>query len=119
MADLDSAIAAAKELLEGLEPRFGPISHRKMFGGAGLYAEGRIFGLLVDGELLLKADPKAAPALAADFEAAGAERWTYEGKKKGAPVAMPYWRLPSSAADDPEEACAWAARSIEAARAAD
>ena len=64
----------------------------------------------------MKADPKTAPDLAAAFEAAGAERWGYEGKRRDEPVLMPYWTLPSDAADDPEEACAWAAKSIEAAR---
>ena len=116
MADLESAIEAAKELLEGLEDRFGRITHRKMFGGAGLYAEGKIFALIVDGELLLKADPKSAPDLAAAYEEAGAERWTYDGQRSKGPVAMPYWSLPGAAADDPEEACAWAAKSIESAR---
>ncbi|MEM9726166.1 MAG: TfoX/Sxy family protein [Pseudomonadota bacterium] len=114
MSDLDAHIAAAKELLEGLEARHGPISHRKMFGGAGLYAEGAIFALIVDGELLLKADPQTAPSLAGAFAAAGAERWRYDGRNK--PVAMPYWSLPGEALDDPEVACDWAARAIAAAR---
>lgn len=119
MSDLPAAIAAAKELLEGLEDRYGPITHKRLFGGAGLYAQGRIFAILLRGELLLKADPKTAPELAAAFEAAGSARWTYEGKKKSGPVAMPYYWLPSAALDDPEEACVWAARSIEATRAAE
>lgn len=116
MSDLASAIEAAKELFEGLEERYGPVSHRKMFGGAGLYAEGRIFALIIRGELMLKADPKTAPDLASDFEAAGAERWAYESARRKAPVAMPYWTLPSIAVDDPEEACQWAGKCIEATR---
>ena len=116
MSDLDGAIAAAKELLEGLETRYGRITHKKMFGGAGLYAEGAIFALIVSGELLLKADPKTAPELSEAFAEAGSERWSYDGK--GKPVAMPYWSLPSAAVDDPEAACAWAERAIEAARGA-
>ncbi|MEL6979326.1 MAG: TfoX/Sxy family protein [Pseudomonadota bacterium] len=112
MSDLESAIAAAKERLEALEDQVGPITHRKMFGGAGLYARGAIFAVIVEGELMLKADPKTAPDLAKAFEAAGAERWRYAGKSK--PVAMPYWRLPEAALDDPEETCAWARRSIAA-----
>ena len=116
MSDLTSAIEAAKELFEGVEERYGPITHRKMFGGAGLYAEGRIFALIVRGDLMLKADPKSAPDLAAEFAAAGAERWEYESSRRKAPVAMPYWTLPGAAVDDPEEACAWAAKSIEATR---
>lgn len=116
MAEIDRAVEAARELLAGVESRYGPLTSRKMFGGAGLYAQGVIFAVIVDGELLLKADPKGAPALAAAFETAGAARWRYAGKLK--PVAMPYWFLPDEAADDPEEAAAWAARSIDAALAA-
>ena len=35
---------------------FGPVTVRKMFGGAGIYHEGLIFALEGDGEILLKAD---------------------------------------------------------------
>lgn len=111
---IDSDIAAAKELLAGLEPRRGPLRHRKMFGGAGLYAEDQIFAVLVDGALLVKADPKTAPELAAALAAAGAERWRYQSAKRPTPVEMPYWRLPDAAADDPEAACAWAERCLAA-----
>lgn len=110
-ARLDQAIAHALELLEPLEAAVGPITHRKMFGGAGLYAQGRIFAVLVDGELMLKGDA----ALGAAFEAAGGARWVYDGKS--APTAMPYWRLPAEAADDPSAACDWARRAIDAAAA--
>lgn len=108
-ARLDQAIAHARELLEPLEADLGPITHRKMFGGAGLYAQGRIFAVLVDGELMLKGDA----ALGAAFETAGAERWVYSGESR--PVAMPYWRLPLDAADDPDAVCGWARRAVAAA----
>lgn len=111
MSDLDDAIAHALELLGPIEDEIGRLSHRKMFGGAGLYAGGVIFAVLVDGELLLKGDAD----LGAAFEAAGGERWRYEGKSK--PVAMPYWRLPDAALDDPEIAQEWAKRAAAAARA--
>ena len=50
-------------------------------------------------------------ALGADYAAAGSEQWVYEGGRRG-PVAMPYWRLPETAADDPDEAAIWARRSL-------
>lgn len=108
MSDLDSAIERARELLEGL----GGFTVRKMFGGAGLYMDGVIFGVLVSGELMVKADPKnpAAAGLIADLEAAGAERWTYEMTNRSG--AMPYWKLPPDALDDPDAATEWARRAI-------
>ena len=110
-AALDEAILYAKELLAGVESVHGPIQHRKMFGGAGLYAAERIFALIVEGELLLKGDA----ALGAAYEAAGATRWAYTGKNRAAPVQMPYWSLPPDALDHPEAACAWAMRAIQVA----
>lgn len=108
MSALDHDIARARELFDAL----GPLSHRKMFGGAALYCEGRIFALIVDGALLVKVDVKTAPELAEALERAGAERWTYEKAKGGAPVAMPYWSLPDAALDDPDLAADWARRSL-------
>lgn len=107
----DADIERAKELLGGV----GSIRHRKMFGGAGLYVDGVIFAILMGEEILLKGDA----ALGAEFEAAGGERWRYDGKSKdgtGTPVAMPYWRLPENAYDDPDEAVAWAGKALAAAR---
>ena len=110
MAATDEKIEHAKELLGGI----GPITARKMFGGAGLYYDGVIFAVIVSGELMIKAERKTAAgkALIEDLESAGAEQWTYEGKK--GETGMPYWRLPDSALDDSDEACAWASRSLDA-----
>ena len=108
-SELDQAIVFAKELLAGVEAKHGPITHKKMFGGAGLYAEGAIFAVIVDGEIMLKGDA----ALGGEIEEAGGQRWRYDGKAK--PVMMPYWRLPPDAVDDPEVAVAWALKSIVAA----
>ena len=108
MSGLDQDIAGAVELFGGL----GALTHRKMFGGAALYCDGQIFALIVDGRLMIKVDSARAPELARDLEAEGAERWTYEGKKKAGPVAMPYWSLPDSAIDDPDAALEWARWSL-------
>lgn len=90
---------ALREMFDGL----GPIAIRKMFGGRGIYHQGLIVGLaLSTGEVMLKGDAETAPAL----EAAGSTRWAYEGK--GRKVSMPYWSIPESALDDPEEMGGWA-----------
>ena len=88
----------------------GPVGIRRMFGGKGIYFEGRIVAVEVRGELLLKADATSAPA----FEVAGARRWTYEGRG-GKPVAMPYWSIPEDAFDDPEAMARWVRLADEAA----
>jgi DNA transformation protein len=81
---------------------------KRMFGGKGIYHQGLIVGLVVQGELLLKADATSAP----EFTDAGSSQWVYEGKKK--PVAMPYWTIPDSAIDDPDEMTAWTRKAYEA-----
>jgi len=103
---LDATIDQARELLGDL----GPITVRKMFGGAGLYLDGTIFCLIAEGEIFLK----ATGAFAEEMEALGSSPFVYDGK--GKPVAMAYWRLPDSALDDPDEAVALARRALEALR---
>lgn len=100
----DESIA---DLFAGL----GRVSIRRMFGGKGIYHEGLIIGVELDGELLLKADATSAP----DFEAAGSRQWTYIGKRHGKRVAMPYWTVPDGALDDPDEMSVWAGKAYEAA----
>ncbi|RWC27769.1 TfoX/Sxy family protein [Mesorhizobium sp.] len=96
------------ELFEGL----GPVSIRKLFGGKGIYFDGVIVAIVLRGELLLKADEQSAP----EFEAAGCAQWTYTGSRHGKLVAMPYWSIPDSAFDDPDEMTLWARRAYEAGR---
>ena len=96
------------ELFAGL----GPVSIRRLFGGKGIYFDGVIVAIVLRGELLVKADEQSAP----DFEAAGCKQWTYIGKRHGKLVAMPYWSIPDSAFDDPDEMTVWARRACEAGR---
>lgn len=98
------------ELFSGL----GPVSIRRLFGGKGIYFDGVIVAIVLRGELLLKADEQSAPV----FEAAGCTQWTYTGKRHGKLVAMPYWSIPDSAFDDPDEMAVWARRAYEAGRRA-
>ena len=80
----------------------GPVTVRRMFGGMGIYHRGLIVAVVSEGEVLLKADAASAP----DFAAAGARRWTYEGRS-GRPVEMPYWTVPDDAFDDLDEMARW------------
>jgi len=103
---LDATIEQARDLLHDL----GPVTVRKMFGGAGLYRDGAIFCLIAEEEIFLK----ATGDFATELEAMGSSPFVYDGKDK--PVAMSYWRLPESALDDPDEAVALARRALEALR---
>ena len=99
MAVTEEQIAFVRELFEDV----GDLSTRKMMGGLAIYARGTVFALLhSEGTLWLK----GAGAMAARLEAEGWTRWSYA--RGGKPVAMPYWRLPEAALDDPEMACALA-----------
>jgi DNA transformation protein len=44
---------------------FGSVTVRRMFGGAGIYAEETMFALVHDGVIYLKADAHNAPASSA------------------------------------------------------
>lgn len=103
---LDATIEQARELLADL----GPITVRRMFGGAGLYLDGTIFCLIAEEEIFLKAKGDFAQ----EMEALGSSPFVYDGKDK--PVAMSYWRLPDSALDDPDEAVTLARKALEALR---
>ena len=103
-------ITRREELFDSL----GPISIRKLFGGKGIYCDGVIVAVVVRGELMLKADEESIPA----FTAAGCKQWTYTGSRHGKVVAMPYWSVPDSAFDDPDEIAMWARRAYEAGRRA-
>lgn len=88
----------------------GTVSVRRLFGGKGIYHDGVIVAIEIRDELMLKADAESAP----DFEAAGCRQWTYTGSRHGKVVAMPYWTVPESALDDPDEMAIWARRAYEA-----
>jgi DNA transformation protein and related proteins len=97
---------------------FGPISIRNMFGGKGIYADGLIIAAVMDDGLRLKADAQSAPL----FEAAGGAPWIYAMPTKSGTVKkgiMPYWTVPASALDDPEEMAHWARLALQAARRSD
>lgn len=82
-----------------------------MFGGAGLYRDGVMFGILDDDAVFFRVDD----ALEADLKAQGSVAWSYSMKRDGTVREMGYWRMPETAADDPDEAVAIAKRAYAAA----
>lgn len=108
MTASDSFVDFLKDSLSGL----GPVNVRRMFGGAGVYADGVMFGLVTQDTLYLKADVQSQRA----FEAEGLQPFKYEGR--GRVIAMSYWRIPERLLDDPDEMVIWARRALLAARIA-
>jgi DNA transformation protein and related proteins len=98
------------EYIRELFAAFGAVEVRRMFGGAGLYADGVMFGLVSDGRIYLKADAATAP----DFEREGSARFEYDRNRKRA--VMSYWRLPDRLYDDPDDLARWARAALSLAQ---
>ena len=101
----------APVLIHELFASFGPVTLRRMFGGAGIFSQGLMFGLVFDDAIYLKADATSIP----DFEREGGKPFTYtRAKSRGGDgtAALSYWRLPERLYDDPEELKIWATRAL-------
>lgn len=100
------------EFVAELFAPMGPVSIRRMFGGAGVFRDGLMFALLGDETIYLKTDAK----LRSDLEAEGSAPFLWTKPSTGEEIDMGYVSLPSSAMDDPDEASAWARRALAVAR---
>jgi DNA transformation protein len=89
---------------------FGPVTVRRMFGGAGVYHDGLMFALIADEMLYLKADSVSR----GEFEALKLPPFTYtaKGEKK---IVMAYWRAPETCLDERDEMTLWAGKAFAAA----
>jgi len=85
--------------------RWGGVTSRKMFGGAGLYRDGKMFGLIADDAAYLKVDDSNRK----DFVEAGSSPFKPYPDK---PMTMSYFEVPPDVLDDPEELMRWAERSL-------
>lgn len=93
------------ELMQGI----GPVYHKRMFGGYGIFLEGLMLGLIADNELYLKADDQNSE----DFQALDLEPFVYN--KQGKPMRMSYYQAPEQALEDSETMIQWAASAYQAA----
>jgi DNA transformation protein and related proteins len=103
-----------RDFIRDLFAPFGSVTVRRMFSGAGIFADGLMFGLVVRDVIYLKVDDSNR----ADFEREGCGPFTYtRGKKSGRPSehALPYWRLPERLYDDADELAVWARRAFSVA----
>ena len=86
---------------------------RAMMGGATLYCDGVAYAIVSDDALWFKADADTD----ADWDAAGAERFTYPWKD-GTTARMNYRRAPDDVYDDSDAFRRWAGLALEAGRRA-
>jgi DNA transformation protein len=100
------------EALKELFKPFGEVAVKRMFGGAGVYAEGLCFAIESGGEVFLKADAVAQPELVA----AGSSPFIHFAR--GKPMPTSFWRLPAIAHEEADELIRWASLGLEAARRA-
>lgn len=89
--------------------RFGRIVTRRMFGGHGVYHDGRMFGLIVSDTLYLKADDQSV----AHFDRLGLPAFNYQ--RNGKTMQMSYREAPAEVFEDRDEAALWGRRAWEAA----
>jgi len=101
------------EEIRELFSAFGAVSVRRMFSGAGLFAEGVMFALRIRDDIFLKADAETIPALQPE----GSKPFSYETRKRRV-VVNSLWRLPDRLLDDPEELANFARAALKAAHRA-
>ena len=100
------------EHIKELFAAFAPVSVRRMFSGAGVFTEGLMIAIVVDGVIYLKV---ATQDIAA-FEREGCGPFSY-ATKEGTRSLASYWRMPDRFYDDPDELAQWARRAYAAAQA--
>lgn len=108
-----SASPGFLDLLEDLLRPLGPISVRRMFGGAGVYCDGVVFAFVDGDQLFLKTDAAGQAAYLAE----GMGPFTYM-TKHGPGTLMSYWRAPERLLDEPDEMVDWARTALGVARRA-
>ena len=93
------------EQLAGL----GGVSSRRMFGGVGLYCDGRFFGLIDEGTLYLKVDDlNRGGYLARNMP-------PFRPYKDRPELSMTYYQAPADVIEDADELTAWARDAVRAA----
>ncbi len=100
-----------REYVRDLFRSYGDIRIRSMFGGAGIYRNDLMFGLIIEDQIYLKADDQNR----ADYENAGQGPFLFE-RKDGRTIAMSYYLIPDALYDDSDELADWAKKAFAAAQ---
>jgi DNA transformation protein len=101
------------EFIRDLFQPFGAVTVRRMFGGAGLFADGVMFGLVSGGQIYLKAD--ATTVTWFERECCGPFEYS---TKHGKRALTSYWRLPDRLYDNADELAQWARYAVKSAHEA-
>ena len=86
----------------------GEVTHRRMFGGVGLYHRGKFFALIADDVLYFKVDDGNR----CDFEAQGMEPFKPFADK---PQTMQYYEVPIDILESRDKLMPWAQKAYAAA----
>ncbi len=95
------------DFIQELFAAFGPVSVRRLFGGAGIYADGVLIGAVFRDEVYLKADAETAPR----FEAEGCGTFEY-ATRTGTRAITSFRKLPERLYDDADELADWARQAL-------
>ena len=102
--------AAFLELLVELMAGFGPVTRKRMFGGAGFFRDGLMFALVSRDTLYLKCDAETAER----FDSQNLSAFTYT-TKTGPNTILSYRRAPDVCLEDPDAMTEWCRLAFEAA----
>ena len=101
-------MAVSNDFLEYVLDQFSAwsgVTVRKMFGGAGLYRDGKMFGLVADDVAYLKVDETNKDKF---FVAGSSPFKPYPNK----PTTMSYFEIPPDILENPEKLIEWAEESL-------
>lgn len=87
----------------------GPVSYRRMFGGFGLFLDGCMLAIIVDGDLFLRVDSHCQQA----FIDQGLQPFIYYKQKK--PIKLPYFQAPEETLESSDNMSHWANLAVGAA----
>lgn len=88
---------------------FAPVEARRMFGGHGIFRDGLMFALIVDGRLHFKTDAASAQR----YAALGLQPFRYTSR--GRTVALGYHEAPLEVFDHPAQMAEWASLAFDVA----
>ena len=88
---------------------FGTVTARRMFGGHGVYLDGRMFAIVLNDTLYLKADEMNR----IEFEQAGCALFSYA--RKGRLASLNFYCAPEDAMESPARMLPWARTAYAAA----
>ena len=98
------------EGMRGLESREAALHAKRMFGGYGIFLDGRMFALVAEGELYFKADAGNAAA----FDERNLPPFTFESSR--GTTKMSYRLAPPEFVESPDRHLQWARDAIAASK---